>query len=74
MAVIKESRQERRKNYDPTIRMALLEDDADTAEARQERVEGKLDQIRTWLVTGAITFAFSAILLGINIALTLRGG
>jgi len=65
---MRQSRSERRAQYDEHTRITLLEDDADLGETRQERVEGKLDSIRNWLITGAISFAFSAVLLGVNIA------
>lgn len=71
---LRDPRAERRKAYDDHTRITLLEDDADQAEATQARIESKLDGIRTMLVTGAVTFAASAILLGINIAITLSKG
>ena len=71
--VERQSRSERRQAYDEHTRITLLEDDQDMSDVRQLAIEMKLDQIRTWLVAGAISFASSAILLGINIALTLGG-
>lgn len=67
-----EPRAVKRAKYDDHTRVTLLEDDADTHERELHEFGGKLDSIRNWLVTGAITFAGSAILLGINIALHLR--
>jgi hypothetical protein len=67
-----QARSEKRKEFEPDVRIKLLEDDADTSEVRAIRIEQKLDTIRNWLVTGAITFAFSCVLLGVNIALSLK--
>lgn len=61
-------RRERRKDYSDAVRMSLLEDDADGTEVRQNRIEAKLDAILRWLVVGAVTFASSAVLLGIQVA------
>lgn len=68
------TRTEKRTGYDDHTRITLLENDADEAEERQERIEKKLDTIRNWLLTGAITFGSSAVLLAANIVIQMSGG
>jgi len=68
-----ETRAGKRERYDDHTRVTLLEDDADTCERNFHELAGKLDSFRNWLMTGAITFAFSAILLGVNVALQMQG-
>jgi hypothetical protein len=76
----KESRTQRRHTFSDPIRVQLLEDDADTFEVSIYELEASIDRlrnemrtelarIRNWFITGAITFAFSAVLLGINVAI-----
>lgn len=69
---IQRPRSESRAHIDDHTRVTLLEDDADNQERRQARFEAKIDSIKNWLVTGAITFGVSAVLLGINAAMQLR--
>lgn len=69
---MRETRSVRRDGFDDHTRITLAEDDIDEQERRQGRIEGKLDRVTTWLITGAISFGFSAILLSANIAITLR--
>jgi hypothetical protein len=68
MGTRRDSRSVRRNHYDDHTRMTLLEDDLDVLEAAQAEVSAKLDRVIRWLVTGAISFSFTAILLGVNIA------
>lgn len=68
------SRNEKRDAMDSAIRIKLLEDDADDAEARDVRIEAKVDSMRGILMGVLITLATSAVLLGLNLAVGAFGG
>lgn len=63
------ARSEKRHGFEAAERIRLLEDDMDTAEAVQSRIEGKVDRM-TGILTGVlVTLATSTVMLGLNIAI-----
>lgn len=67
------SRNEKRAGLGDGIRIKLLEDDADDAEARSRRIEEKVDGMKGILSGVLITLATASVLLGINLAVGALG-
>jgi len=60
-------RQEARKGFTHPTRVALLEDDVDRLEGAVSSIDKNTSRILWALGTAAVTFAVSAVLLGIQI-------
>jgi hypothetical protein len=62
------SRNEKRAGLADGIRIKLLEDDADDAEAQSARIGEKVDAMKGILTGVLVTLATASVLLGINLA------